>query len=496
MRYIIETALLHGNLLNRTVIIPSFVYARACEFDNSVCALYATMVNRGDATHSDEWRGLPIEKQMAWRIPISLMFNMTHIRRTHSVITVSDFLRLHNISDAAETSDGHFDTNAYLSGVNIFSDQEKRPSLHAIENTWYDPGGVVRVDSLSEDMKRRGGWVPFGGDTNRDMPGVWGDIQQSSLYTKLAAKLSGSNMIDDWGTVRSVVKEEGYASDDTPDEEIETLIRDNGWAVLYTYDGAAGMDFVQDVVNPIRQATARQHLRSIVDDYGRLTEDVVFLKGEIHSGRKPGALRFATLEARNRYSDLVLHHLRLTDNVLQLAERLDDRMRNVTQGRMWMCGHMRRGDFARLHWAQENSFANHLARVKRHLSEGREFLRTLDSTTVSTYKVPGAKPDLALLQMDPPQDGDRFYIATDERDPGNLAYLESQGGLLVSDLLTKEDRREFGWALMLTDVLSLVEQATLARGAYFYGHAMSSVAGGVVNLRAANGRDPRTAKLD
>jgi hypothetical protein len=33
MRYIIETALLHGVLLNRTVILPSFVYARSCEYD-------------------------------------------------------------------------------------------------------------------------------------------------------------------------------------------------------------------------------------------------------------------------------------------------------------------------------------------------------------------------------------------------------------------------------------------------------------------------------
>jgi len=33
MRYIIETALYHGSLLNRTVIIPSFTYARSCEFE-------------------------------------------------------------------------------------------------------------------------------------------------------------------------------------------------------------------------------------------------------------------------------------------------------------------------------------------------------------------------------------------------------------------------------------------------------------------------------
>jgi hypothetical protein len=33
MRFIIETALLQAELLNRTLVIPSFVYARACEYN-------------------------------------------------------------------------------------------------------------------------------------------------------------------------------------------------------------------------------------------------------------------------------------------------------------------------------------------------------------------------------------------------------------------------------------------------------------------------------
>ncbi|KAH7921547.1 hypothetical protein BV22DRAFT_1019122 [Leucogyrophana mollusca] len=492
----VATALLHGSLLNRTVILPSFVYARACEYDNAVCASYATMVNRGDATGSDEWRNLPMEEQMAWRIPIALMFNMTHLRKTHSVITVSDFLRLHNISSDAETSDGHFDTEAYLNGTNIFEAEERKPSMHAIENVWYDPGGVVRVDSLPDDMRLRGGWSAEGGDADQDMPGIWNNTEKSPLYLQLEDAQRGGNIIVDWATIRRVTKNEGYTLDNSTDEEVEEVIGDNGWAVLYTYDGAAGMEYVQDVVNPIRQATARQHLRGLQEDYGHLTDDVVFLRGEVHWGRKPGALRFTTAATRDKYSDMVLHQIRMTDNVLQLAERLDSRMMNITGGRMWMCGHMRRGDFARLHWAQENSFASHLARIKKHLADGRSFLRSLDYNTLSTYNVPGAQPDLSILQLDPPKDGDRFYIATDERDPTNLKYLEDRGGILITDLLTIDDRREFGWSLMLTDVLSLLEQATLARGAYFYAHAMSSVAGGVVNLRAVNGRDPRTAILE
>jgi hypothetical protein len=33
IRYILEGAVLHAQLLNRTLVIPSFVYARACEYD-------------------------------------------------------------------------------------------------------------------------------------------------------------------------------------------------------------------------------------------------------------------------------------------------------------------------------------------------------------------------------------------------------------------------------------------------------------------------------
>ena len=32
MQYILDAALLQASLLNRTLIIPSFVYARACEY--------------------------------------------------------------------------------------------------------------------------------------------------------------------------------------------------------------------------------------------------------------------------------------------------------------------------------------------------------------------------------------------------------------------------------------------------------------------------------
>jgi hypothetical protein len=87
-------------------------------------------------------------------------------------------------------------------------------------------------------------------------------------------------------------------------------------------------------------------------------------------------------------------------------------------------------------------------------------------------------------------------LATDERGAENLEYLRNHSTVLIYDLLTIEDRRAFGWPLIFTDVLGLVEQSLAAESAFFYGHAMSSFAGGVLNLRALHGMDYETSILD
>lgn len=494
MRYIIETALLHGRILNRTSIIPSFVYARACEFDIHTCAAWATMVNRGDAVGSDEWRLLPYEKQMAWRIPISLMFNLTHIRETHSVVTVSEFLRLHNISADVETGRGDWDTEAYH---HISSTGERKPSLRVIENDWYDPGEIVRVDRIPDDMRERGGWTPEGGDSSRAHIGTWNTTSDTSLYHALMDHVpSQSWPVLSWKDVRMIVEDGERITSQSSDEEVQDVLKENGFEALYTYDGAAGTDAVKDVALPILEAAPRERIQGLYEDFSQISTEVLLVRGEIHWTRKPGSLFFTTADNRARFTQTVLYDIRLTENVIDLAWKLRDRMLAINDGRLWMAGHMRRGDFVRLQWAMEADFKAHLARVKMHLEEGRHILESIHGGNVTTYDVPDAKPDPSLSYLDPPLPDDKFYIATDERDPGNLAYLREQGAILISDLLTFEDRREFGWAIMLTDVLALLEQSLLSHAAYFYAHAFSSVAGGVMNLRASLGADPRTAKLE
>lgn len=142
----------------------------------------------------------------------------------------------------------------------------------------------------------------------------------------------------------------------------------------------------------------------------------------------------------------------------------------------------------------ENTPQAHVDRVKDRLERGRTVIAQLDHP--ATYDFEGAEPDMEQVTVPPPMSGDPFYVATDERDPEALKVITDAGAVLLSDLLTIEDRREFGWPLMITDVRALVEQALLVHCAFFYGHGMSSLAGVITNLRAARGADPRTMLLD
>jgi len=133
-------------------------------------------------------------------------------------------------------------------------------------------------------------------------------------------------------------------------------------------------------------------------------------------------------------------------------------------------------------------------RVKERLQSGREILEHLSN--LATYDLQGIKPDLEQITLPPPLPDDHFYVATDERSPEGLKTIRDAGAVLMIDLLTMEDRRDFGWPLIITDVMALVEQSVLFHSAFFYGHAMSSLAGVITNMRAARGADPRTMSLD
>ena len=252
MRYIIDAALLQAGLLNRTLVIPSFIYARTCEFElyvnfyclmptvislqhpfvcSTVCAEYATIVNKGDAMGRDEWSKLPIEQQMGFQIPISVMMDLSRLRERGRVITASEYLRFHGQDPNIESTDGHWPRELYHSKANVFeSNQTKTPSLSVIENHWYDPPGTVRVDYIPQEMKER-------------------EISQSgeepTQISKRLRREAGSGNVTDWEPAKRVLRRSGLEPevDLDDDDVVERILNDNGWEILYTFARACVSSF-------------------------------------------------------------------------------------------------------------------------------------------------------------------------------------------------------------------------------------------------------------
>ncbi|KAG8846768.1 hypothetical protein FRB96_001793 [Tulasnella sp. 330] len=486
MRYIIESALIQATLLNRTLVLPSFVYARSCEFGIDVCASFTTMVNRGDAIGWGEWRDLPMEKQMGWRVPMSMMLDLPHLRSQYNVILVDEYLRFHNMDTGKEWSNGAWHRNDYLA---------PNMTIFVVKNEEYDPEGMVRVDSRNAMFMAHKHHHDHSHEHNaaerRTMPEAPGKGQ---FQNQLKAML-GDELVMDWNKAQVAVAD--FVNNTRNTEEIEELLWANGWATLHTFSGALGMDYLKSVVQPIRQLTPINRIHGWLDEYSSVTDDILVIEGEIHLNRKPGGMRFTTIKGRDDFARGVVWGLRPTQRVRDLAAKVHDRLLDRMDGRMWMAGHMRRGDFVTTGWAMENTIEAHFQRIKGRLAMGRGVLERIHrERTLKTYDVPDVEVDEKQLLHNPPIPSDPFFLATDERSPEGLKHVRDHGALLISDLITTEDRREFGWGIMLTDVLALVEQSVLARSYYFYAHAMSSVAGGAVNLRAVRGADPRTALVD
>jgi hypothetical protein len=194
------------------------------------------MVNRGDAMILDEWREIPIEKQMAFRIPISIMLDLPRLRARYPVITVSEYLHLHGLDPEIESSRGHWERELYHAHPNVFeSNKTKTPSLFVIKNQWYHPSGSIRVDLITQEMKQRGNWERYPQSQSQDTGGYWPFVMPTDISNRLLA--NGNSGVLDWDAAkRGLLSSELEPEVDLDDDKVvEDVLNANGWEVLHTF---------------------------------------------------------------------------------------------------------------------------------------------------------------------------------------------------------------------------------------------------------------------
>lgn len=136
------------------------------------------------------------------------MIDLTYLRKTHSVITVEEYLLLHNMSPSVEWSTG-------LWHITNYHNTKPRPSLHVIPNAEYDPAPLVRVDRLpSGEIK--------GNDTTE---------VSNALFERLGEQRVAMSISDARGVLEGRMNLTGV-------DDIAPILEEHGWTVLHTFRGS------------------------------------------------------------------------------------------------------------------------------------------------------------------------------------------------------------------------------------------------------------------
>ncbi|KAG8738539.1 hypothetical protein FRC10_006743 [Ceratobasidium sp. 414] len=368
-------------------------------------------------------------------------------------------------------------------------------TVYEMFNEEWDTAPLVRVDDV---RALRGYDSRYWKWTNRSFvfpgTGAQGNEMSRKLFRVLNETLVGNNqVVMGVDQVRQLAQAAGYRALESNDV-LERVINNAGWDFLYTFEGRLNQEFIKTIVWPTTQAAPRARMRGFVNDLAQRTEDIVLVSGEIHLERKAGLMRFTSSAARDAYSQIGLFAMRAPERYWRVAARVESHMRARCGGRMFMAAHIRRGDFIRFGWTPDENLETHVKQVRDKLKNGAKVLAGIKNEY--SQKTGLEQTDTQISQYGPPEDDDPFYIATDERSSSGINLIHRLGGVLIDDLLTPEDRRACGWEMLYSDLVALVEQIVMSRASYWNAHAMSSLAGGVVNLRAARGADSRTALLD
>ena len=177
---------------------------------------------------------------MGFRIPISLIVNMTHLRERQPVITASEYLRLHGQDPENESSNGIWSRESYHTHPNVFeTNKTKMPSLFVIENHWYKPEGTTRVDCIPESMKRRGNLERHPGPHNYDgNTEYWPPVDPTDLSGRLNDAQNSLNSPMDWDAAKRVLVNSPDLIGDAKlddDQVVHELLNTHGWEVLHTF---------------------------------------------------------------------------------------------------------------------------------------------------------------------------------------------------------------------------------------------------------------------
>ncbi|GAA5979011.1 hypothetical protein JCM10908_002772 [Rhodotorula pacifica] len=471
-RYMLEATLALARTAGRIPVLPDAVWARSCAVEpDDICAEKALIFYEHRNEHQDQVAAKWNEDGKAYKLGIEHFLDVPHLRRTYGpLLLYSEFLALYNLSNSLFDESLRWRPDRYTpAGLKSAT----------LPDTLFQNDTFTRIDK--PPPPRSDAEIGFSG----------GRLEQLSR-SKVEKTLSARPV---WNVraARDALQKEGVLeSDGISDPALVRMLEPVGVVPLYTYSDYVLMNkALSHPTIELALASKVQALSTTLEAKPYKDADIVYLAGNLHDQRKPGGVRFSTSEARDDFTNTIVRGLRAPREIRQVGERIAERMKarvvaaaaaeggnskqkQEKKKQLWMAAHLRRGDFVEIAWSPEKDAEAHFDRLLEALREGRETLAARVGKEVREFV---------------PQEGDPFYLATDETNSTSLSYFRSHGAVLLSDLLTPADTALLSWPASYNDVLSVVEQQVLARADFFVGSELSSTTGGAVNVRTRLGKE-------
>ncbi|RUS31060.1 hypothetical protein BC938DRAFT_478545 [Jimgerdemannia flammicorona] len=479
-----------------------------------ICMIEGHYVNnRSDDAHSPN----------RWGMPIANFFDLAYLRQYVKVITVTEFLQrqldrnptLHHISAALasnkileDLANGGLNLQSYAPDL-TFQNFNMFNYLHRQQE------GVIPIDDTAPILDlfrtRLPNYPPadpsLEEDVARDLLEL-DDIVEAPIW----GYINIFNMAIDQEynmTVRVLSPREWSARDPkhgwiAPDESIDWARKSRG-SKYAKYS------------SPIAVAGLRQRL-SMPDLHN---VQILHLDGDAHNvGFHP--VKFSSLEGRRVYDNVVLDWVRFAKPVWDTYKYAKGKMDRRTGGKPYLTFHLRRGDFLKLGWIgsslpdpdklitiYQRAIVDLNLKYKtmvldkwdadrqeatRHLAEWES------ATSLTQDNAQPGDPPIPTLTRPPIFDipsplplSPYTFIATDEEDWDIVTRLNVLNGTTLFNLLAddrhdddqdQENYYDRNYQLaVFRDWLGMVDQLMCRDGWWFVGSDLSSVTGGVFNLR-------------
>ena len=112
------------------------------------------------------------------------------------------------------------------------------PSQFIIENQWYDPTGINRVDYIPQAMKTRGKWERHPEAEISESAGYWLPEDPTDISNLLMSAMPEGRPAMDWDVAKGILRESRVALevDVNDDNVVEGVLHANGWEVLHTFE--------------------------------------------------------------------------------------------------------------------------------------------------------------------------------------------------------------------------------------------------------------------